>query len=78
MSTEKAAYPNEVTQVDIPIPDSGLRVDHPRLREAAFNCYKLGWGNEEVARVTGLPGSFVAKYRHEYEKERKEQEAHKK
>ncbi len=49
----------------------GVRVDHPVLLEYMRNGFKLGWGNEQVCRVTGLPISVVSEHRNRYEKEKK-------
>lgn len=65
-------FANEVAVESELLPDSGLRWDHPRLRETAMNCFKQGWGNQETCKVTGLPGSVVSKYRAEYERGQKE------
>lgn len=63
-------------QVDsIPIDQDGLRVDHPRLKEYMINGFKLGWSNEHIIRITGLPTSVVSDGRSKWEKERKTQKS---
>jgi hypothetical protein len=72
MPETRDAHANEVSVDSHILPDSGLRADHERLRETAMNCFRMGWGNEQTCRVTGLVASIVSKYRHEYDKERKD------
>ncbi len=61
-------------QVDsIPIDKDGLRVDHPRLKEYMVNGFKMGWNNERIIQITGLPASVVSEGRSKWEKERKAQ-----
>lgn len=62
----------EVKEGD-PLPDSGLRWDHPRLKEYAFNGFAKGWGNEQVCRITGLLPEIVTRYRSEYQKQQLEE-----
>lgn len=64
-------FANEVQVDSIPINKDGLRVDHPRLKEYMINGFKLGWGNEQICTITGLPPSVVSDGRSKWEKERK-------
>lgn len=66
----KPAFAREVMVESPTIDQDGLRVDHPRLREYMKNGFKLGWGNEQICKVTGLPASVVSNARHKYNSER--------
>ena len=50
---------------------SGVRVDHPKLREYAWNAMKSGKNNEYVVTITGLPVSVVSNIRSKFEKEKR-------
>lgn len=63
------AFANQVA-VDSPELEGGLRADHPRLAEYIKNGIKLGWGNEHICRVVGVPPELVSKVRAKYEKEK--------
>ncbi len=63
------AFAQQVS-VDSPTMPEGLRVDHPRLLEYIKNGIKLGWGNEQIIRVTGAPQEVVSRMRAGAEKEK--------
>ena len=43
---------------------------HPRLQEYVKNGIRLGWGNEQICKVTGAPPEIVSKLRAQHEKEK--------
>lgn len=43
--------------------EQGLRMNHPDLTTYVQNGIKLGWGNEHICKVIGVPPSFVDKIR---------------
>jgi hypothetical protein len=64
---------NDVEVFDPPT-HNGVAIDNRRLREYIRNGLKLGWGNEHIVRVTGAAPEIVSKTRHQYEKEKREQQ----
>ena len=42
---------------------------HPRMQEYVKNGIRLGWGNEQICKVTGAPPEVVSKLRSQHEKE---------
>jgi hypothetical protein len=58
-------------EVESPTLDQGLRVDHPDIKEYIINGIKMGWGNERICKVVGVPGDIVSKVRSNFEKERR-------
>lgn len=57
-------------QTDSPTIQDGLRVDHPDLKAYIRNGIKLGWGNERICKVIGVPPELVSKVRSQIEKEK--------
>ena len=55
-------------QVESPTIQDGLRADHPRLAHYIQNGLKLGWGNEQIIKVTGAPPELVSRERRQLEK----------
>ena len=51
------------TSVEPVTDEQGLRMNHPDLEVYVRNGIKLGWGNEQICKVVGVPASFVDKVR---------------
>jgi hypothetical protein len=47
----------------------GLRLDHPTLTAYVKKGIRLGWGNERLCKVVGVPPSFVDRLREHIRKE---------
>lgn len=60
----------EVQVESIPIDKDGLRVDHPRLKEYMIRGFQMGWNNERIIKITGLPQSVVSEGRSKWNKEK--------
>ena len=43
---------------------------HPSMISAVKNCLKMGFGNAEICKRTGMPQEIVTKMRSQYEKEK--------
>ena len=44
----------------------GMRVDHPELLRGVKNLLKLGYSNEHIVRIIGLPPSVVDRERNKW------------
>ena len=64
------AYALQV-QVESPTIQDGLRADHPRLVHYIRNGLKMGWGNEQIVKVTGAPPELVSRERSKMDKEKR-------
>lgn len=63
------AFAKEV-EVESPTMQDNMRVDHPVLLEYMQNGFKLGYSNEHICRITGLPASVVSAGRSKYSKKK--------
>ena len=41
----------------------GLRINHPELERATRRGIAMGWGNEAICKIVGVPPEFVDKQR---------------
>ena len=50
--------------------EQGLRMNHPDLKTYVQNGIRLGWGNERICKVIGVPPIFVDKIRSKLNKKK--------
>ena len=55
-----------------PMEFHGVRVDHPSILSSVQNGIKMGWNNERIMTVVGVPSEVVDREREKIRKQRQE------